>query len=1657
MLTDNTPKSNIHQDSPLVIIDATYYSDGFPKENWEELIPRSNYISQIEDDGAENIKLLFIEGEEDAGKSTLLAQFVKKNVETSISVFFNPLNDFDYNLDYYCTNVVLQISHLLGDEIPYENTLLISTEQYLQSLYQFRKFLKKRKNHINLLVDGLESKLIENPNFVRELFQIIPFGEEFFRIIISGNRQKYLDIYPKLIRQESKSIILSGFSDDQAIKFLDLKNAENNIIGDLYKITKGYPGRLKTLKRILKSEGYSLDRISKHTTYSTWLELDCDSINLRNPEINAIISLLTLSQQSFSPQDIAQITSIEINIVMDIIAKIGILEKSDKYIKIASNAHKKYLKNLLRGNKGKIEELLISYYAQNETLTSLIELPRLYCERKEWPKVIELLDDKYLSKILERTGSIQIVNDTLLLGVEAADKANRSSDLLRYSLQGSIVNELDNYLFWESEIEARISIKDFIGAVSLAESAVLLVDRLRLLALIARRQKELFDKVDEVLANLIQELYYQIDISSVGNKIYDIVTHLIYAIPNLAIEIIEKSSGKVSDKNINSWVMAKLSIAAIESGDKSDNGNYRRKIEAIERLNPPAFRQVSQAIAFLVGNYDSERVLSEVNKISDRDEKLKLLRLWLNNSKASSGNIDEVISKALDEMIATTSETSITIEVLNELSSRLPYIENEVARIKLYKRFKSVENDLSDLGMVKDKFVYQLNMFHTEFLIFKDTSIHSLNKILNDIESVQDILIQLESFAEAFDKLTLMNEWGLKPKVNFIYSRIITLSEKLFETTASQYKVSEEFLKTIAKRNPKLSLLIISKINNLAYREEGRALALDSYLENEFDQISTDILHDFDLAFETRASQQKFYLDVVERYSEADFLSYSDILKLLHYYEKISKLTDVKQRILGFTFFYKIVIKDQEWKAKKAVKIETQIYNNWKGIEADWDKIDEGFRLCYELAKDNTQLAKKIFDESEQLKKDSWLDSRLVAYTYLNSIKVVIRAFNGLMCSQSDTHDDYRIIHDLIARVPSQIEALRLWAEIGFFANRADREDILKRVVNDHIIIITHELVNSNINIENVTSVLTLIHLSNPSLAYKYINKLDRETKEMVLDSICYFYITKRNPFDFYESNVSKYTCTFSELSKAIEVLSKIETDNVIYFLIGHISKAIYADRDLSKPQISTLLTDLQAIVNVKFPDLKNIKHEGYKVVSELAISRIDRYSSKTPLFWENFLKRANDVPNLSDTIYIQSVLLDEIPFEKIPSSNLKKQLFEQITFRLKELPAHYEFVQRVTDISETMYQCDKTTWKKFVEEAFDLSKNLIAGSDVYKSQKNIIDSMYRIDPTFAKHLIKRIDQDNHSNKINNLLNKHYETLEVANKIKNSKTLIQKEKENAHSVVNGVFIALKALNTEKISPKKITEISNYLNLGNKLPLHEAFPIYMYYLNNCSKIYRSSTEKSILNIHRENFREAVNATNLIQILSQRKKGSEKSFRQFFIDEEFSSNKPIKPKSREQTFNFIKNWILENVEEFIIIADPFFEKQDLELLKIINEIDVSVDVDILGSKDYFISDVEDEYRNYWKSICDEEPPFVNVTFCRTQSSSEPPFHDRWIITKNSGLRIGTSVNSVGYKKDSEISVMKPNEALRIREDTLNEYITRRKKEFNNERLYYKSFSL
>lgn len=1635
-------------------IDTQYYSLGFPNRNWNELILRENYINQLEND-LDLQEMVFIEGDEDSGKTTLCGQFCRKHFANTISIFFNPLSSVDYSIDYFYSCFISQIRHLLGDSIEdIENDNHVTNEKYSYYILQLRRKVKKLKNKFYLVIDGLEEGLSNHSELIKTIFENVPFGQDIFRLIVTGDKNKFIALNSNLKKISHKSITLAGFTSHEINTFLDINDANRrDDIHDLYKITKGFPGRLATLKRL--KDNYTLTEILESNTYNNWVQLDCDTIDSTDSVNNVILSILALSNHSLKIDDIEKITGLSKSECELKFKELFVLEVKNQYVTYISAAYKKYFQNILRTTKRKVDDILMKYFANEGTLESRFELSKIYAENKQWPKIIPIIDEKFIVDTLESTGSLTKVTESLELGFKASEHLNKYADIWKYSIQGSIINELDNYLFWESEILARISLKDFSGAIDLAENAVLKVDRLRLLALVARKEKQINNKVNEDLIDLIQSLYNTTDLSSVGDLIYDIVSDLFYAIPNLAIEIIEKSSGQTVDKNINDWIVAKLSIAAISSSDDDDNSLKNKKLNLIENLNNPSVKKIHQSITFLVGNYTAKKVLEEVKKLSDSNERLKLLRLWLNNNKEHSKDLGVVINTAIDELIEGSSYSTMTLEVMKELSYQLAYVSEFDAKKNLLHRFRTLTKDLKDLGLTKDKYVYQLNIFHTEYTLTKEKALGSLKSIINEIDGLEDLLSKIESFCEVYSKLQTINKPLFANQLKFTYSRILSLVEELLLSTANHYKICKNILTTLGKNNPMLGLKICKKLNTMISRDRSRLIVLDAYLDNNLKNVQIKFLIEIEQSFEYVIPQRLCLKHVLERYSEAKSLHHNIIEELFYFTKKIPFLDIHSNKVYAHLLTYRIVAKNEHWKNKISKALKVKIVKDWKDIESDWEKIDVGFTICSEIAKIDNDFAQMIFSETEKLKKDSWLDSESVAETYLNCLNLVIRAYNCLLVSGIDTPNDFKIIGDLLNRIPSEIERLDIWNELCINADHLNNSTITKKIYDVHIFPLVHSIIHKEHNLHSITRSLILVHKYNQEIAIEYLNKLSQLSREEACSIICEFYLSGRSPYEVYDGELTKYDSTASDIIRAISLLKHVDTDAKIFSLINMICDAIINNKTIiTRIQTSEIASKLEEIIELKLPDKNNIQHDGYKIVSQIKVELVRR--SITP--WSEYLNRANNIGNISDRLFTKSIMLGNLPFDKMgDGKSFRANIFDQILDELGKLNSHYEFVDRVIQVSEYMYDVDRTKWKDIVSKAFQISNKFEEGSEMYDYQKKIIDSMYRLDPDYSKTLINMIDNEDKERRNTALLKKYHETLEVANKIKNNLTLEQREKANYGVIIRGIYKAYAALNSGKITVKKISEVSKYLYIGNKLPLKEVIPIYIYYLSNCSKAYRAKkSDNQIGDTLINNFRATIKATELVQILSEKRKINNNIDRKFFIEEDFSANRPINPGTREEAIGFINDWIQEQIEDFVIIIDPYYVKEDIEILKMIKEKDDSIEINILGCNDGQKANIEEDYKAYWKKISDELPPFTNFTFCWVpDDNNNKPIHDRWIISKNGGLRLGTSFNSLGKKKESEISIMKPSESNSIKEQTA-DYLSKKKREFNNQRLSYKSFT-
>ncbi len=187
-------------------------------------------------------------------------------------------------------------------------------------------------------------------------------------------------------------------------------------------------------------------------------------------------------------------------------------------------------------------------------------------------------------------------------------------------------------------------------------------------------------------------------------------------------------------------------------------------------------------------------------------------------------------------------------------------------------------------------------------------------------------------------------------------------------------------------------------------------------------------------------------------------------------------------------------------------------------------------------------------------------------------------------------------------------------------------------------------------------------------------------------------------------------------------------------------------------------------------------------------------------------------------------------------------------------------------------------------------------------------------------------------------------------------------------------------------------------------------------------------------------------------------SQASKRAIDIVEECDSGIVVGRQGRDEAVRYIEDWLAANAESYLKYCDAYFSTKDIPLLRVFLAQAPTCKVFILASKKTLqdsnsLSD--DVFKDAWRAQSDQSPPETEVIALSYADSPKHVVHDRWLLTKGGGLRLGTSFNSLGDGKLSEISEIDEAQAALI-EKQMDMYINRQRM-VDGARIQYNAFTL
>jgi len=434
-------------------------------------------------------------------------------------------------------------------------------------------------------------------------------------------------------------------------------------------------GALRAIEKGLQPEEIIKDAPSK---WPEFFEIDWKQVDPEDLQLNRILALVAHDSKPHTIQDVADSLNIPEPQVRANLATTNfiIVDAQSDTISFTTSGLRKYAANRLKDMKSQIQRLLIKrLLASPQSDESILELPAYMEEAAEYADLLGLLTPEHIIKVLERTQTLSRVDDTVKRGLRSARYLGRDADILRFSLQQSVIADLANANVWESEVAALAALRRDSEALALANNAILREDRLQMLATLAHHIWLRGDPVPAEQLGQIKLLIENLDSWSLDQRADHIAAQLTCISLHLAASVLTKAR-RGTDEDSLDRVFARSTVYALR--ELKDHQRRIQLLDSVVRSGHNAKGSgILEGVRVLSGKLTPAEVCARATDISLPDARVLLLRYWcvLNGSVPAASR---VATNALKLAVANPSST-LDATLLVDLSEALagPSLEEE--------------------------------------------------------------------------------------------------------------------------------------------------------------------------------------------------------------------------------------------------------------------------------------------------------------------------------------------------------------------------------------------------------------------------------------------------------------------------------------------------------------------------------------------------------------------------------------------------------------------------------------------------------------------------------------------------------------------------------------------------------------------------------------------------------------------------------------------------------------------------------------------------------------------------------------------------------------------------------------------------------------------
>lgn len=1638
-----------------VVLDTTSFRSTFPQTEGVE-VERANLVDLLETMLKGKAPSIHLAGEPGIGKTTLLAQFARKHNGNCVSIFARRSSWFTYDPDFLLRDLCGQMYWLLNrSELSADQDV---TDAMLRRLvYSLRAYSIRQGRPIVLVLDGLD-ELPEQQSVLRELMiSKLPLGFDHVKVLTSSD----VAIFPEPIRSRGKVWDVPAFGIDETKNYFGDKMSGENI-RRLHDVCKGKPGVLAGVSRLLDA-GYNANDVVETlpTSMPELFELEWQSIGSADTELNELLALLAHDANKHTVADLALLFGLRSEAVrqkLSTVTLIRVPSSDSEEIVFVSELLRQFASKRLDKYRDAVNRRVVSVLLEDQDSRSALELlPSYLRQTGEHQKLLKFLSPDRFARMLISTHKLGPVQQKVKLGLETAFEIESLADILRFGIQSSAYVEYSGFNISRAEIEARMNLGQDGAALALAQSAVLSSERLRLLAIVARKKKERQEDVGEDLIGSISELFGEVDWQEIDRQAAtELASDLLYIRPDLATQVLERASTGAQDKRLYvDFALVEISVQSLAKGGAAADFGAR---QVRSNISDPNLLSLSSALAQLIRVGGSLEFLQEVKRVEPVKNRLSLIRQWAQHNRDAS-NAFEIIEYALELGIKTT-ELTIDARHLRELAQALPLVKKPEQIQALIRTFDTQKATIWRLGPTQDYVHLQLLLGAAESRYDKSAASHRLVDTYLTIADLSDVSVKTTCLARLIDNLSLVDPDGrIRSKEgigDLAEAEFSTSLTKLLLATADHEAVAKHIIAALVRHSANRAIDVALQLNTQVRRDLTLGSIVHRLLDAPIEEIDLSVISRILTSFTDPDLADEAIANVLERLAKVRTSS-----KLLPHKTLIAQLCSrvqdfkdpsltIKGAAAGIACVKRLEIPEM---AGLTEKLRKDLGRSWTELDDDADKLEMAFTVASQLASVDKEEACNYVSLA-----DKFRDKYNLSNTFSSSmhcLQLAVRVYAGMLLRKIDIEDDLKELTSRITRLPSRIERATVLTEIALRLIRHEKEAEARRIVNNYLKPLIDGTTPDSVTRYRIICIAApaLFTVTKPS-ALELINQLPKLWKFTALAKTADFIRNKHPDWEPEDTDSDTvYELTDDEVSELCDLLPQLTIDSSFCHVVALISRTLrskYGRSQFSQQRRAAVAQRLTELIHKHLPMPDFIKHDGYKI---LALSEVHRIGRPDKAAWTNIVEQARKIPNVADRALVLAVLSETAHAEGYDSV---RQLLDEAKVAADQSCSLLDRINRYQIIAQESKGIDKEFSKELLREALKASR-ASSEPEIEKQRKDIIDSVYQIDPELASELASAFDDDE-ARQAKRDLTTEVELLKLKKKLLEDEAPPDGLSESTIPLLpEAAWDLLGSLNAGRILPCGDDKIRSFIKQASALPFRSSFPILSYALENMIVRYKDQSQAS--RVLRNVFQGVLTAADLFAVLAERMSS------QVTHSTEIDLSLPdegltVEPGERQQGLDYLRSWLAKNLEEFLWINDPYIApEQAVEIVRMVWEAG-GTDLYIVTSRagldnERITKPYSEAFRSAWGAASLHQASRARIIIASVEPKGKAPIKDRWWMSRRSGLIMGTSINGLG-ERTSRIEPMST-AAFNTISTRLSSIVSMKQRDHDGEWISYESFDL